>query len=221
MINELQSSNKVILQGEVADELVFSHEIYGESFYEFNLKVKRLSDTYDLIPVTISNRIMQDVDLYPGVTFSFEGQFRSYNKLIDGKSKLMLTVFVLQVLNDQEIMWPNEIELTGYICKEPIYRVTPFKREICDLLLAVNRSYNKSDYLPCIAWGRNARYVRNFAIGDKITVVGRIQSREYSKKLDDGEVVTKVAFEVSLSKITADKENEYHDYFQDSEVITG
>lgn len=221
MINELQSSNKVILQGEVADELVFSHEIYGESFYEFNLKVKRLSDTYDLIPVTISNRIMQDVDLYPGVTFSFEGQFRSYNKLIDGKSKLMLTVFVLQVLNDQEIMCPNEIELTGYICKEPIYRVTPFKREICDLLLAVNRSYNKSDYLPCIAWGRNARYVRNFAIGDKITVVGRIQSREYSKKLDDGEVVTKVAFEVSLSKITADKENEYHDYFQDSEVITG
>ena len=109
MINELQSSNKVILQGEVADELVFSHEIYGESFYEFNLKVKRLSDTYDLIPVTISNRIMQDVDLYPGVTFSFEGQFRSYNKLIDGKSKLMLTVFVLQVLNDQEIMCPNEI----------------------------------------------------------------------------------------------------------------
>ena len=210
MNNQMISNNKVTLQGEVNSNPIFSHEIYGESFYEFQLLVKRLSDTYDTIPVTVSYRLLVDNNIQLGDTIAFEGQFRSYNKIEDGKSKLMLTVFVREFLMEQDVITPNQIEITGYICKEPIYRVTPFKREICDVLLAVNRSYNKSDYLPCIAWGRNARYMKNFVIGDKVTVTGRIQSREYQKKLDNDDVVTKIAYEVSLSKICSDKESEFH-----------
>lgn len=210
MNNEFLTNNKVILQGSVESEPVYSHEIYGEAFYEFQLKVARLSETYDIIPVTISERIMNENDITVGKEITISGQFRSYNKIEDGKSKLMLTVFIREFLDDVEIDSSNTIEITGYICKEPIYRVTPFKREICDILLAVNRSYNKSDYLPCIAWGRNARFIKNFSIGDKITVCGRIQSREYQKKISESEIVTKVAYEVSLSKILVDKECEYH-----------
>lgn len=210
MNNEFLTNNKVILQGSVESGPVYSHEIYGEAFYEFQLKVARLSETYDIIPVTISERIMNENDITVGNEITISGQFRSYNKIEDGKSKLMLTVFIREFLDDVEIDSSNTIEITGYICKEPIYRVTPFKREICDILLAVNRSYNKSDYLPCIAWGRNARFIKNFSIGDKITVCGRIQSREYQKKISESEIVTKVAYEVSLSKILVDKECEYH-----------
>lgn len=196
-------NNKVYLAGEIVSEPTFSHNMFGEGFYEFNLKVRRLSDSYDILPVTISERLIND-NIKVGNLIGVNGQFRSYNKLDGEKSRLMLTMFIREVEEYNEALNPNHIEITGYVCKEPIYRTTPFKREICDLLIAVNRNYNKSDYLPCIAWGRNARFVKNFEVGDKLTVYGRIQSREYQKRLDNDEVVTKTAYEVSLSKITRD-----------------
>ncbi len=198
-------NNKVTISGEVVSEPEFSHEVYNEGFYEFYLKVSRLSVAYDIIPVTISERLMKISNITVGSKVSGVGQFRSYNKLQDGKSKLLLTVFLREIVPYDEYSNPNSIEITGYVCKEPIFRTTPFNREISDVLLAVNRSYNKSDYLPCIAWGRNARFVKEFVVGDKVNVSGRIQSREYQKKIDD-EVVTRTAYEISLSKIELVKE---------------
>ena len=198
---ELLSNNKVFLCGTVESEPVFSHESFGEAFYEIKLSVKRLSDQNDLIPVTISDKLLPK-DIKVGDMLAVSGQFRSYNKVEDGKSKLMLTVFVRELIEYNETMNPNIIEITGYICKEPTYRTTPFKREICDVLIAVNRAYNKSDYLPCIAWGRNARFVQTLEIGKKVNLVGRIQSREYQKKLETGEIVTRIAYEVSINKIS-------------------
>ena len=202
----LMKNNKVFISGEVASELKFSHEVYGENFFEFDIKVPRLSDSFDRIPVTISERIIGDNDIKIGSKICGNGQFRSYNKLVDGKSKLMLTVFIREIVPYVETENPNYIEITGYVCKEPVFRTTPFKREISDVLLAVNRSYNKSDYLPCIAWGRNARFVKNFSVGDKVTVTGRIQSRDYQKKIND-ELITKTAYEVSLNKIELVKDD--------------
>lgn len=198
---ELMENNKVFLKGEVVSEPVFSHEVFGEGFYELNLNVKRLSDNFDIVPITVSERLLQGGEFKLGNTVAIKGQFRSYNKLIDNKSKLLLTVFVRELTQPENIVNPNLIELTGYICKEPIYRTTPFKREICDVLLAVNRAYNKSDYLPCIAWGRNARYVKNISVGQKVCILGRIQSREYQKRLSESESQTRVAYEISISKI--------------------
>jgi primosomal replication protein N len=201
----LLKNNKVYIAGEIQTEPKFSHEIYGEGFYEFDLKVTRLSDSCDIIPVTISERMLGDGKITIGSKISGTGQFRSYNKLEDGKSKLMLTVFLREIVPYDENINPNSIEITGYVCKDPVFRTTPFNREISDVLLAVNRSYNKSDYLPCIAWGRNARFVKDFSVGDKVVVSGRIQSREYQKRVGD-EVVTKIAYEISLSKIELLKE---------------
>ena len=203
-------NNKVKVFGEVHSKPQFSHEIFGESFYEFLIKIKRLSDSFDIIPVTISERLMEDGKVEVGNLIAISGQFRSYNKLEDNKSKLMLTIFVREFIDLDKKVEPNQIEITGFLCKEPIYRTTPFNREICDVLLAVNRSYNKSDYIPCIAWGRNARFIKNCKIGEKIKVIGRIQSREYQKRIDDSNnFVTKVAYEVSLNKIIVQKENNY------------
>ena len=196
----LMKNNKVYIAGEVVSEPRFSHEVYNDEFYEFDLKVTRLSDTYDIIPVTISERLLSKNDIKIGNMISGNGQFRSYNKLEDGKSKLILTVFLREVLPYESKENPNVIEIVGYVCKDPVFRITPFKREISDVLLAVNRTYNKSDYLPCIAWGRNARLVRDFKIGDKVAVSGRIQSRMYQKRVGD-ELVTRTAYEVSLNKI--------------------
>ena len=193
-------NNKVFLKGEVVSKPIFSHEVFGEGFYEVNLKVKRLSDNYDIIPITVSERLLNGDNFSIGKLVAIKGQFRSYNKLIENKSKLLLTVFVRDLIDYDENMNSNIIELSGYICKEPIYRTTPFKREICDVLLAVNRAYNKSDYLPCIAWGRNARFVKNITVGQKVFCTGRIQSREYQKRIDD-EITTKIAYEISLNKI--------------------
>jgi len=201
----LMKNNKVYISGEVVSEPKFSHEVYNEGFYEFNLKVKRLSVAFDIIPVTISERLMSINKITIGSKISGNGQFRSYNKLEDGKSKLLLTVFLREIVDYEETENPNVIEITGYVCKEPIFRTTPFNREISDVLLAVNRSYNKSDYLPCIAWGRNARFVKNFNVGDKVVVSGRIQSREYQKKIGE-DLVTRTAYEVSLNKIELVKE---------------
>ncbi len=199
-----EKNNKVFISGEIVTKAEFSHEVYGEGFYEMNVLVKRLSGHGDILPVTVSERIISDKDLKIGAKINALGQFRSYNKLVDGKSKLMLTVFVRELIEEgQEFRNPNSIVLTGYICKPPIYRTTPFNREIADILVAVNRSYNKSDYIPCIAWGRNARFAKNLEVGEKIAVSGRIQSREYQKRVADDEVKTLTAYEVSIGKLAA------------------
>ena len=197
-----EKNNKVYLYGEIVSEAQFSHEVYGEGFYEFKVRVMRLSGQADILPVTVSERIMTE-DMKIGSYICALGQFRSYNKLEGGRSRLMLTVFVRELLDSQPGKNPNSVVLSGYICKPPVYRTTPFNREIADLLVAVNRSYNKSDYIPAIAWGRNARFVRNLSVGDKIALSGRIQSREYQKKQPDESFLTMTAYEVSISKLAA------------------
>ncbi|MBR7186566.1 MAG: single-stranded DNA-binding protein [Clostridia bacterium] len=206
-----EKNNKVYIMGEIVSEAVFSHEVYGEGFYEFYVKVMRLSGQADILPVTISERLIQSSDLQVGSVISAVGQFRSYNKLEGGKSRLMLTVFVRELVEPSAEKNPNGIVLSGYICKPPVYRTTPFNREIADILLAVNRAYNKSDYIPCIAWGRNARFVQNLKVGDRVALSGRIQSREYQKRFSETDVVTMTAYEVSISKLAAFDEGENFD----------
>ena len=215
------ATNRVFLRGTVVTEPKLSHELYGEGFYEFTVSVPRLSEQRDLIPVTVAERLLCDYRPAEGDTVAVEGQFRSYNKLVEGRSKLMLTVFAREL--SREIpgnVNPNSVELTGYICKPPVYRTTPFNREICDLLVAVNRAYNKSDYIPCIAWGRNARFVRGLNVGDKIALSGRIQSREYQKRLSETEVKTMTAYEVSVSKLAAFDSAEEFDLDAEFELYT-
>ena len=214
------NANKVLLSGTIVTAPVYSHSVYGEGFYETMLSVPRLSEHSDILPITISERLIADRDIKPGSRISVEGQFRSYNKVTDGRSRLMLTVFV-RGLCDVPPATPNQIELEGYICKPPIYRTTPFKREICDILLAVNRAYNKSDYIPCIAWGRNARYVKSIAVGQKIYITGRIQSREYQKKISEAEAETKTAYEISINKISRDTPDEQDRRPQASPAASG
>ena len=197
---EQMQNNRAYVAGEVISAPVFSHEVLGERFYDVVLSVKRLSDRADEIPVTVSDRLMQDASLEVGTRLGVSGQLRSYNKQADGRSKLVLRVFARE-LDDGESDTPNRIELEGYVCKPPVYRTTPFRREICDMLLAVNRAYNKSDYIPAIAWGRNAKYAGEFAVGDKVAVSGRIQSRSYQKVLPDGSTEERVAYEVSVSQL--------------------
>lgn len=206
MYNEQMNNNKVYLRGTMVDTPVFSHEVFEEKFYEFSLKVPRLSESFDYVPVTISERLM-DNSFIAGKEITINGQFRSYNKQVDGKSKLVLTVFAREVLENDELINPNTIELDGFVCKEPIFRTTPFKREICDVLVAVNRAYNKSDYIPCIAWGRNARFVKDIKVGERVKVFGRIQSREYQKRFSADDIETKVAYEISISKISTQEES--------------
>ena len=203
-------NNHIILVGKVTSEKKFSHEIYGEKFYIFDLSVPRLSGNSDIIPITISERLMVDGDLPVGTKITVEGQFRSYNSYGEGKNKLVLTVFAknVKLLEDQENevearkdFISNEVTLIGYICKKPIYRQTPFGREIADILLAVNRAYSKSDYIPCIAWGRTARFCENMEVGTEVKVIGRVQSRQYEKKYEDGTVENKVAYEVSVGSL--------------------
>ena len=199
---ELLENNKVTLCGVVASLPEYSHEVYGEEFYNLQLAVERLSDNQDIIPITVSDRLLKVNNFELGTKVYIKGQFRSYNKIENDKSKLMLTVFVREVLSEFDEDVTNEIILTGYVCKSPVYRTTPFKREICDVLIAVNRAYNKSDYLPCIAWGRNARFAKNLQVGDGVNIVGRIQSRDYQKKLEDDKTITKTAYEISISQIS-------------------
>ena len=199
-------NNRVFLSGRVAREPQYSHELFGEGFYEFYIEVKRLSGQTDVLPVTVSERIMNGVELSEGSPVALSGQFRSYNKLENEHSKLMLTVFVRDFIPyDAEEQNPNVVELNGYICKPPVYRTTPFNREICDVLLAVNRGYNKSDYIPCITWGRNARFVRDAEVGLNVVIGGRIQSRKYNKKLDDDTIEERVAYELSVGKISVER----------------
>ncbi len=206
--------------GEIVSEAAFSHEVYGEGFYELYVRVMRLSGQADVLPVTISERLIKGSDLKVGSKICALGQFRSYNKLEGGRSRLMLTVFVRELVGDALSRNPNSIVLSGYICKPPVYRTTPFNREIADLLVAVNRAYNKSDYIPCIAWGRNARFVQNLKVGDRVALSGRIQSREYVKRFSETESVTMTAYEVSVSKLAAFDEDENFDLDGEFDLYT-
>ena len=207
MVDKIIETNMVKIVGKVVSDKEFSHEMYGEKFYIFHLEVPRLSSSVDILPITISERILFNIDFHLGQCVIIEGQLRSYNRFVETNNKLVLTIFAREIyIPDEEelqeiLRKPNEIYLDGYICKKPIYRTTPFGREIADVLLAVNRPYNKSDYIPTIAWGRNARFCENLQVGDHIKIWGRIQSREYQKRLYTGDIETKVAFEVSLSKL--------------------
>lgn len=201
---EQMNNNKLQLIGEVVKEPVYTHEVFGEGFYETALSVPRLSQQRDIIPITVSDRLLMRHSVKVGDKLNVVGQFRSYNKVDGTKSRLLLTAFVRDILEEDENANPNSIEITGFICKPPVYRTTPFKREICDVLIAVNRAYNKSDYIPCIMWGRNARFVQNMQVGEKLTVTGRVQSRTYVKNLSPDEAEERVAYEVSVSKIITD-----------------
>ena len=200
----MEMNNKVCLVGEIVKEPTYSHEVFGEGFYEAFIKVKRLSEQVDILPMTVSERLVTETGLEVGQRIAVKGQFRSYNKVEGTRSRLMLTVFAREISIPTEEDNPNLIEITGYICKPPMYRTTPFKREICDVLVAVNRAYNKSDYIPCIAWGRNARYVSTLSVGERICIEGRVQSREYQKQLASGDVVVRTAYEVSITKLSVE-----------------
>ena len=207
MNTNYSENNHLILRGEIVSQKSYSHEIYGEKFYIVNLEVKRLSTTSDIIPITISERLIMNFDLEIGKKVEVEGQFRSYNNYENERNRLILTVFAKEIRNleeneeEENPSVTNEVILVGYICKKPIYRQTPFGREIADILLAVNRAYNKSDYIPCIAWGRNARFCQNLEVGTEVKIVGRVQSRSYEKKYEDGTVENKVAYEVSIASM--------------------
>jgi single-stranded DNA-binding protein len=202
MTEHVMENNCVRVAGKMHTPLKYSHEMYGEGFYIFELAVSRLSGYIDILPVTVSERLLGEFDIHKGNEVVIEGQLRSYNKFIDGSNRLVLTIFARNISLLQEMIRnPNQIVLNGFICKKPIYRTTPFNREITDILLAVNRPYNKSDYIPLIAWGRNAKFSEKLEIGDQIKIWGRIQSRPYQKRFASGEVVEKVAYEVSISKM--------------------
>ena len=204
MTDKLFENNQVSMMGEIVSEFQFSHEVFGEGFYMVELAVNRLSNYSDYIPLMISERLIDTEQDYTGQLIRVSGQFRSYNRHEEKKNRLVLSVFVgeLEFLDEiDENEKTNQIFLDGYICKEPIYRKTPLGREIADVLLAVNRSYGKSDYIPCICWGRNARFASGFTVGSHIQIVGRVQSREYVKRIDEENVEHRVAYEVSVSKV--------------------
>ena len=217
MVTNLLENNHLELVGKVTSEKTYSHEIYGEKFYIFDLEVPRLSSAVDIIPITVSERLLTNLDLGIGKKLCIHGQFRSYNSYQNERNKLILTVFAKDIVEVEEQeeseekkdVVTNEVTLSGYVCKKPIYRQTPFDREISDLLLAVNRAYNKSDYIPCIAWGRNARFCQNMEVGTEVKIIGRVQSRKYEKKFEDGTSETRVAYEVSISSMEIiDKKDE-------------
>ena len=204
MTDKVIENNQVTIMGKIASEFFYSHEIYGEGFYMVDVEVERLSDSTDLIPVMVSERLLDVNQDYTGQLISVSGQFRSYNRHEEKKNKLVLSVFAREIeFIDQvdENTKSNQIFLDGYVCKETVYRKTPLGREIADLLIAVNRSYGKSDYIPCICWGRNARFASSFEVGEHVQILGRIQSREYIKKITDTESQKRTAYEVSGSKL--------------------
>ena len=204
MTDKVIENNQVTMMGEIVSDFSFSHEIFGEGFYMVDLQVKRLSESADIIPLMISDRLVNVKESLIGQNVCVGGQFRSYNRHEEKKNRLVLSVFVREIEfvdGPGEGMKTNQIFLDGYICKAPVYRKTPLGREIADLLVAVNRPYGKSDYIPCICWGRNARFAADFIVGGHIQIWGRIQSREYVKKISEEEVEKRVAYEVSVSKL--------------------
>lgn len=211
MTDKVMDNNQVTVMGEIISNFTFSHEIFGEGFYMVDLRVQRLSESYDEIPVMVSERLVDVNEDFRGKKVCVNGQFRSYNRHEEHKNRLVLSVFAREITFLEELeesAKTNQIYLDGYICKEPVYRKTPLGREIADVLLAVNRPYGKSDYIPCICWGRNARFASNFTVGEKCVIWGRIQSREYMKKIEEEKVEKRVAFEVSVSKMEIHNEEE-------------
>lgn len=211
MENTYFENNKAVIAGEVCAPPIFSHMIYGERFYIFPLRVPRLSENCDTINVTISERFFPELEPQVGEYLYIEGQFRSYNNFSETGNRLVLTVFAKEIQRVEDLSGianPNQIFLNGYICKPPVYRTTPFQREIADILLAVNRFYNKSDYIPCIAWGRNAKFAERLAVGAHLKLWGRIQSREYQKRLDEEHSIVKTAYEISISKMELEAAHE-------------
>ena len=209
-----ETGNSIHLRGHVCQPLQFGHELFGEQFFVTTLRVPRLSGAEDFLPVTLSERLLIDEPIAAGSVLCLDGQLRSYNKVVEGSGRLLITAFAQRLLPEEDDENPNRVQLTGALCKAHSYRTTPFGREIADLMLAVNRSYGKSDYIPCITWGRTARYAANLKIGDKVQLVGRFQSRNYQKQLPDGTVLNKVAYEVSVSRLSAMKEDSFSEQLQ-------
>ncbi len=209
-----ETGNSIHLRGHVCQPLQFGHELFGEQFFVTTLRVPRLSGAEDFLPITLSERLLIDEPIAAGSILCLDGQLRSYNKVVEGSGRLLITAFAQRLLPEEDDENPNRVQLTGALCKAPSYRTTPFGREIADLMLAVNRSYGKSDYIPCITWGRTARYAANLKIGDKVQLVGRFQSRNYQKQLPDGTILNKVAYEVSVSRLSAMKEDSLSEQLQ-------
>lgn len=205
-------NNKIELCGVIASTPELNHKNYGENFYGFRLSCSRKSTEKDMLPIIVSDRLVEIKNLQVGKKISVKGQVRTFNKHIsDDKRKLLIMVFARDVREIEEESesapeFNNNVKLSGYICKPPVYRVTPKGREIADVLIAVNRMYGKADYIPCITWGRNARYAGNLDVGTRIDVEGRLQSREYTKKLDDGTEEIRTAYEISVSRIEESEE---------------
>ena len=203
-------NNRIIAAGRLEGAPVLSHEVMNEPFYTGTLAVRRLSGAVDRLPGTLPGKLMACVPAAEGQLLTVSGQVRSYNKVVDGAGRLMVTLFVQSLSEARESDTLNKVTLVGALCKPPIYRSTPFGREICDMMLAVNRAFGKSDYIPCIAWGRNAQYAARFGVGEKICLTGRLQSREYQKLMDNGEYITRSAYEVSAFTLeSASPEREF------------
>ena len=204
MADKIIENNQVSIMGQIVSQFTFSHQVFGEGFYLVDVMVKRLSDSEDIIPVMVSERLIDVTQDYEGEYLMVNGQFRSYNRHEEKKNRLVLSVFAREISfveEEDDSVKSNQIYLDGYICKPPVYRKTPLGREIADLLIAVNRPYGKSDYIPCICWGRHARYASAFTVGGHVLIWGRIQSREYMKRISENEMEKRVAYEVSVSKL--------------------
>ena len=200
--DNIYQTNKAVVSGIVATPLKFSHKTYGEIFYTFILGIERRSGYVDEINVMISERLIYERPPEERDFVEIIGQVRTYNETADGKNKLNVVIFAREIdIEPEDTYYENYIFLEGFLCKPPVKRTSPLGRDICDLMVAVNRMYNKSDYVPCIAWGRNARFVQDLTVGSRIMLSGRIQSREYQKRLSEEEVVTMTAYEVSVSKL--------------------
>ena len=222
MTDKVMENNQVVIMGRIVSDFVYSHEIFGEGFYMVVVEVLRLSDSGDIIPMMVSERLLDVNEDYKGANIAVTGQFRSYNRHEEKKNRLILSVFAREVdfLDEiEENAKSNQIYLDGYICKEPIYRKTPLGREIADLLIAVNRPYGKSDYIPCICWGRNARFASSFEVGARCAIWGRIQSREYMKKVNEEEAEKRITYEVSVSKLEL-LSDEYDENRDEEEMYT-
>lgn len=218
MADKIIENNQVSITGKIDTGFTFSHQVFGEGFYTMELLVKRLSDSEDRIPVMVSERLLDITQDYVGEYIEIQGQFRSYNRHEEKHNRLVLSVFARELRfidEDEEFLPTNQIFLDGFICKPPVYRKTPLGREIADVLLAVNRPYGKSDYIPCICWGRNANFARSFEVGGRLHIWGRIQSREYIKKLSETETEKRTAYEVSVSKL------EYGENYGDTDLLNG
>ena len=196
-------NNRIIAVGCLEGELELSHEVMNEPFYTGTLLVKRLSGAVDRLPVTIPGKLLGVLPQARDRQLMVTGQVRSYNKVVDGAGRLMVTLFAQSIVESGDNDTLNKVSLVGALCKPPIYRSTPFGREICDMMLAVNRAFGKSDYIPCIAWGRNAQYASRFNVGDRVRLTGRLQSREYQKLLENGEYMARNAYEVSCFTLEA------------------